>query len=383
MKVGLYFHAGSKNHGCEALVRSTVKILGGKDCTLYSIRQQDDLAYHLDECCIVEKNWLPRRNFFSWIFLIVFGKIGWIREEEKQHYYTLHNSADVMLSIGGDNYCYSGQPRQLAYLNKKLKEKGKKTVLWGCSIEPALLKNQNIVEDLKRYDRITVRESITREALAYAGVNENVRQYADPAFCLEQICLPLPEKFEEGNTIGINVSPLICRYEKKNGAVLENYRNLIRYIIQETDNHIAFIPHVVVEGNDDREVLSQLYHEFESTGRVILIDDMGCRELKGVISRCRLFVGARTHATIAAYSTCVPTLVVGYSVKARGIAKDLFGTEEHYVLPVQNLKEPKDLVKEFEWLLTHEEEIRDQLKETIPDYIESAMTAGCELKEIV
>ncbi len=53
----------------------------------------------------------------------------------------------------------------------------------------------------------------------------------------------------------------------------------------------------------------------------------------------------RTHATIAAYSTGVPTLVVGYSVKARGIARDLFGTEDGYVLPVQQLKESDELTK--------------------------------------
>lgn len=78
------------------------------------------------------------------------------------------------------------------------------------------------------------------------------------------------------------------------------------------------------------------------------IADATCEELKGFISRCRLFVGARTHATIAAYSTCVPTLVAGYSVKARGIAKDLFGSEENYVLPVQSLKNKDDLVKGFQ-----------------------------------
>ena len=56
-----------------------------------------------------------------------------------------------------------------------------------------------------------------------------------------------------------------------------------------------------------------------------------------------MFIGARTHSTIAAYSSGVPTLVVGYSVKAKGIAKDLFGTEENYVLPVQALKEENNL----------------------------------------
>ena len=51
-----------------------------------------------------------------------------------------------------------------------------------------------------------------------------------------------------------------------------------------------------------------------------MIQDDNCMVIKGYISRCELFIGARTHATIAAYSTGVPTLVLGYSVKARGIA---------------------------------------------------------------
>ena len=66
-----------------------------------------------------------------------------------------------------------------------------------------------------------------------------------------------------------------------------------------------------------------------------MINDKNCMEIKGIISKCRFFIGARTHSTIAAYSTCVPTLAVGYSIKARGIARDIFGTEDNYVVPVQ------------------------------------------------
>lgn len=49
-----------------------------------------------------------------------------------------------------------------------------------------------------------------------------------------------------------------------------------------------------------------------------MIEDASCGDLKGYISRCRFLVAARTHASIAAYSTGVPALVAGYSVKARG-----------------------------------------------------------------
>ena len=39
----------------------------------------------------------------------------------------------------------------------------------------------------------------------------------------------------------------------------------------------------------------------------------------------RFFIGARTHATIAAFSMGVPTISIAYSVKAKGINRDLFG----------------------------------------------------------
>ena len=99
-----------------------------------------------------------------------------------------------------------------------------------------------------------------------------------------------------------------------------------------------------------------------------MIEDHTCEELKGYIARCRMFIGARTHATIAAYSSLVPTLVVGYSVKARGIARDLFGTEKNYVLPVQ--------------LLRKEEAIRSQLAAKMPAYKEAAMQTGKEVDHL-
>ncbi|MCR4990568.1 MAG: polysaccharide pyruvyl transferase family protein, partial [Lachnospiraceae bacterium] len=62
---------------------------------------------------------------------------------------------------------------------------------------------------------------------------------------------------------------------------------------------------------------------------------------------------------------------VGYSVKARGIAKDLFETDDtsRYVIPVQGLKEEDELQKEFVRMFEHESEIREQLGKKIPDYI--------------
>ena len=160
---------------------------------------------------------------------------------------------------------------------------------------------------------------------------------------------------------------------------MANCRNLIQSILTNTDCAVALIPHVVWQDNDDRTVLKILYDEFKSSNRVLLIEDANCMQLKGYISQCRFFIGARTHATIAAYSTCVPTLVLGYSIKSRGIARDLFGDEEHYVLPVQDLQKENDLTDAFMWLSEHEQEIKNRLESVIPEYKAKAGTVGSEL----
>ena len=207
-------------------------------------------------------------------------------------------------------------------------------------------------------------------------------QIPDPAFTLGYVRKKVPDGFWKGNTVGVNVSPLIQKSESVPGITIKCYEELIEWIIEHTDMQIALIPHVVWKSNDDRKPLSELYEKYKSTERLVQIPDGSCEELKGYISQCRFFVGARTHATIAAYSTCVPTLVVGYSVKAAGIAQDLFGSQEHYVLPVQSLKDPQDLVCEFQWLMEQENSIREHLQKKIPDYQEQALRTGEEINHL-
>ena len=114
-----------------------------------------------------------------------------------------------------------------------------------------------------------------------------------------------------------------------------------------------------------------------------MFDDMDCQRLKYIISKCRFFVGARTHSTIAAYSTNVPTLVCGYSVKSKGIATDLFGTYENYVVPVQNMIDKEQLLKSFKWIYENERTIRTRLTELMPSYKEKVWKAGEILKNVI
>ena len=384
----MYMHAGSGNHGCEAIVNSLCHMIN-EDVVLVSYAGSEDRQYSLNNLCRIVQERRFEDHKVMHVLYYLYRKLTGDKESFIRYRYGeifKKKSIPLAVSIGGDNYCYDSMLNDLRLANGAFNKAGARTVLLGCSVEPELLKREDILKDLSEYHTIIARESITYEALQNAFEGREKRSVIlncpDPAFTLGKKELPLPEGFAEGNTIGINVSPMILDNEKQSGITLENYRTLIRYLIDETDMQIALIPHVVWQKNDDRKPIHQLYEEFKATGRVIEIPDGSCTELKGYIARCRFFIGARTHSTIAAYSSGVPTLVVGYSVKARGIAKDLFGTEENYVLPVQSLKQRDDLKKGFQWMMQREDEIRAHLKNIMPEYQKKACEAGREIDRL-
>lgn len=384
----LYAHAGSRNHGCEAIVRSTLKILNLDNIkvSLATFRKQEDLDFLSPD---FNFNFLTYKRYEGLhpIRLIDAGlrKLGISQNmlfsfSQKQIIDTLDQDT-LCLSIGGDNYCY-GIPRWIYYTNKMAAEKGSKTVFWGCSVEPNAI-NKEMLEDLKQYSLIIARESITHQAFIENGLTNSVL-LPDPAFTLDTKLPELPNGFVSGNTIGINVSPLIMRSETNEGIVFKSYTKLIQHILDTTDSQVALLPHVLWEHDNDMVPLTRLYELFKHTGRVILIGDTyNCTELKGLISCCKLFIGARTHATIAAYSTGVPTLVIGYSVKARGIAKDIFGSQDKYILPVQKLEQEDQLINAYNSLVSDEADIRNHLSNFMPDYISKAYKAGDYVKKIM
>ncbi len=381
----MYLHGGSGNHGCEAIINSTCHMLEEIPKLLVTNSEEEDRFYSLAPLCDILQERKIAEHFFAHVWYYAWRKVFHDPESFMRYRFKEvlgKNLAPLYLSVGGDMYCYEISKREAIVANSTFNRAGAKTILWGCSLEPELLKDPEVVEDMKRYALITSRESVTTEALRLAGVTENVKQYPDPAFCLQAEEFPLPANFAQGRTIGINISPMIVDHEKVEGITLANYKKLMEHILTSSDYSIALIPHVVRSNNDDRLVLSKLYEDYKGNDRVILFEDMPCRKLKYIISKCRAFVGARTHATIAAYSSTVPTLVVGYSVKARGIARDLFGTEENYVLPVQALARPQELINAYEWIMEREEEIRARLAEIMPKYRMKAAEAGDEVRRI-
>lgn len=378
MKVMMFLHSGSKNRGCEALVRSCTQIVRSSvsDVKMFLASFDPNSDAHLEGIeYVMDMNAVDIKPY-SFDYLIsalqqkLFKNDSFALRAINAKIINEIPKMDVFLSIGGDSYCYGEQPGRYE-INRSIKKAGKKLILWGCSIGEEDITANNL-EDLKSYDLIIARESLTYNMLLSKGV-KNVELCADGAFLLEKEELPLPEGWVEGNMIGINYSPLV---QSKNSDSFIAVQNLIEHIIKTTKLTIALTPHVTYPENNDYDVLLKIFNKYKETKRVILLPDhLNAIQYKGYIARMRFFIGARTHATIAAYSSKIPTMVLGYSVKSKGIAKDIFG-EQKLVLSIQELSDSEKLIKNFDYMIEQEAVIKGELEIAIPKIKVLAQKAG-------
>lgn len=392
MRYAFYSHGGCENHGCEAILRTLSAMIKGAcpDSTikLYTLDARSDKFGDLPN--------IDESEEFNYISPISKAtpaqklKISLLSKKSQrladEYFYSLScknpslKENDIYISVGGDNYCY-GDGHMAAAINRELKSLGKKTVLWGCSIGEDDL-SEDKIKDLKTFDLIVARESLTYNALKKSEANKNIVLFPDPAFTLD-IDKKAGESFVvKSNTLGFNISSLVGKYTAEGTNVEDVSTEFLRNILDSSDKNILLIPHVTKESDGDQLILGRIAEQLGSSRVSVVPSTFTASQYKSIISRCDMFIGARTHATIAAYSTCVPTLVIGYSVKSRGIAKDIFGTDEGLVIPVSEIDSAEKLLKAYENFSSKKEIYRKHLEEFMPGYIEKARSSINELFKI-
>ena len=369
-KILIYGIATYKNRGVEAIVQSTLDQI---DKTKYST---SIACFDLD----YNKNFYKDR-----VKYINHYRMNNLTKEEKaleKKYenmpYDYHNfellyqkdvvdeleTSDICISSGGDNYCYL--PCNFLYaLDEKSHNLGKKTVLWCASLFEEI-NDLELINNLNNFDVLVIRESLTYNAIKDYVDNDKIILTKDSAFSLKAKRVDLSDWYKNNkNYVIINVSPLTIKNKDSYNAIVD----LIKHILDTTKYSICLLPHVTTEDCNDLDILTELKEEFNSEERIYLeTNNYDCGELKYIISKSKLLVAARTHASIAAYSTCVPTLVIGYSVKSKGIAKDLFGSYDNYVIDSNELTSDY-LIEKFNFINDNRYKIIDILQKQMPNII--------------
>lgn len=288
-------------------------------------------------------------------------------------------NSDMVVMTGGDNISLDydlGSLYDIVGYIDNAKRLGKPAVLWGASVGPFSRKphvEAFMRQHLADYAAITVRETETAKYLRGIGI-ENVIEVTDPAFTM----LPEPFVIDEilpeapEGLVGINVSPLVRNFRVNEASRTQLDHDVATFVreLAERGYGVVLLPHVgPLDGNSwnsDYHYLAGLMQKYGLDHPRIRLAPatLNAAQLKYLISQFRFFIGARTHATIAAFSTGVPTLSIAYSIKAKGINRDLFG-DTRLVLdtPAVGLDTLRQGVKQ---LHAEEADIRALLAERIP-----------------
>jgi len=397
-------NASHRNRGCEAIVRGTMEILRatfGPDVEAdVALREsaaelETEMPYGDPQVNLFPSwNWGSRfdRKWFA------MKANRYLKASFKPYLWDLEPypaRARAALEIGGDLYSLDyGLPTQFIAYDEYLMARGLPVVLWGASVGPFDARPDfapGMFAHLKQLAGVFVREDESREYLARHGIVENVRRVSDPAFLMEP---RQPGRDKLGfdvppGAIGINLSPLVGKFRGNSASDGAStwQQECVQLVLAAArlGRPIVLVPHVQFTdpAADDFAFLADIGRSVARKRNEpiqVAPATLNAPELKWVISQCAVFAGARTHATIAAFSTHVPTLSISYSLKARGINRDVFGHLDHCI-PVADVR-PETFVAHLRHLLDHEAAIRALLAERMPALRAAALAAGPMLQTL-
>jgi polysaccharide pyruvyl transferase WcaK-like protein len=381
------------NHGSEAIVRGTVEILRktfqdprivSVDLLHYPYRQIQES----DEGISHRVLYYPRPGSFHKLFLQL--SKGLLTREIVYKLYVRQiliemQEADAVLFLGGDGFI--NKPYYPIACSHQALRLNKITIIWGASIGPfggSALYRRRLFKHLGNLTGLFVRETVSQQYLFDNGVKDNVYLVEDPAFVMEPEEPPelsFVERYPQG-AIGVSLSRLflgMTRYkdDPERGAyqIIEAVRQFGRPVV--------LIGHCVSDNENDFALLNNLLQDNASLwpNVICLPRFMPAAQIKWAISRLHCLVAARTHATIAAFSSYVPTVSLIYSFKGLGINQRLFGDLRYAVTKEECSVEA--VVEKLELVLTNHGEVRRILQEKMPEVRAGSLRAGEYLKNIM
>lgn len=387
-KIILFGHTGSINRGSDAIVKSTAdlfhEISDAVKVVLVTNRKSEDGMFGFEEYDKVIESANFEHKVISRCVSLFYAKV--LGNQVKSSYIRFKcvekeiDKNSIVLVVGGDVYCYGyNVPPQMAYIVDLCEKKGCPCCLWACSVEGDRIKMPKYKKHFEKYTLICAREEKTYNAFLSEGyAKEKIKLMSDPAFGLKAQKVQLPDVFSKP-TIGINISDVALNWSNSPELLLDNIYELIDYLLGNTDINIALIPHVY-EGKKenvitkklyggkirqyDTNLLSKIKARYWESDRVFLVNKFyNSKQLKYIISQCYGLITARTHASIAGYSSGVPTIVIGYSVKAEGLAKSIFGTSDKWVVHNKNITNVKQILEASLYMLNDREKFKKREKE--------------------
>lgn len=289
--------------------------------------------------------------------------------------------ADCVVATGGDifgsDYGDIGihlRPLDLA------QRRGIATVLLAQSIGPFKTQREasRFVVTAAACDLITVREQRSYDyCITELKLDKRrVRLTGDPGFLLQTDlgaagtlvgqCAPPGNRY-----ITMSISRGISAYGKVQAAEhLAAWKVFIGHF-RKLGYSIVLVPHVQrsVIAEDDRHLATEVCRSLGWPSDVRLVGaNLSAGEMKGIIAGAHLNFAERMHAGIAGLSNAVPTGLIGYSVKSRGVLEGLFGYDNPSLplLSVVDFLKPERQDAFARMLIERRDEMHARLSAVLP-----------------
>lgn len=247
----------------------------------------------------------------------------------------------------------------------------------------------------KNFSFVANREAESENILKQAGFDlSNVKSYACPSFLFtpnsDDEMGEIYEREQLNNKSKKIVGFVLCGFNFKDGPYdkwprcdneYEQFAETIEYIVNKLGARVVLMshsngfdlePNFKLKTGRDYPIAKQLHSIIAQRGNVKL-DDVLCidnaytpKETKAIIRKFDMFVTGRLHASVAALSQCIPTVIImhGHGPKSYKIIgfSQLLGIEECVATPIEG-----NLIEKVKCCWDNMDEIRMNLNKCIPE----------------
>ncbi|MCX6111679.1 MAG: polysaccharide pyruvyl transferase family protein [Proteobacteria bacterium] len=372
---------------------SKIKIIDIKDVFVFKLFVKNKLIRFFLSAIVIFKHLL---------FLVAYRifKLGALRFT-RSDIWRVYIESDLIIQGHDGSFDYGGPiifyqfflPFFAKMLNKPI-------VLYAGKITSSRVFNKAIKFALKRFDLITLRETISYKNAEKLGFNENIYVTADLAFLLQpasqdritEIMIKegldkLPRPF-----IGMTVRRKMADVKslRSNGYEV-NYNKHIEMLSKVIDNlvdqlkcTIIFIPHCIGPGKnlDDRIVSEDVFKVCRNKENIrVVIKEYNSSELKGLIGKLDLLIGERLHSVINAIAMNVPSLAISFSSDQR-LEMIRMIAQEDYICYIENL-DADTLLNRINNIWLDRDRIKSKLEVDVKIMKERAMLNGKLVKQLL
>ena len=241
-----------------------------------------------------------------------------------------------------------------SYMSILARKKGTRVVLAPQTIGPFRKPHTRAIAKyaMKGCEQIFTRDEQSTDFCRELKYKKSLNEVIDVAFALP---FEVVEQAHDKINIGLNVSGLLYNggYDYKNYFGLSfNYKEYVESLIErllKENYNVHLISHVITKDGsieDDFVICKQLSEKYPQV--VLMPRSESPIEVKSYIAGMDVFIGARMHSTIGAFSAGIPVIPVAYSRKFNG----LFNTLEYpyYIDAKADITKDAAVEKTLEWI---------------------------------